>query len=207
VSVIDDNERLRRYYDENASIYDTWMRHYDRVMLGDRRWWLCQLAAGRTLELAVGTGLNLPHYAPQVELVAADYSPKMLDVARKRAQELGRKVEFRLEDAHALALPDGSFDTVLTTLFLSSVPEPTKAATEIHRVLRSGGRLLTLDHVRSSFPPLRWLERATERIVAARTGVHLDRDPVDYLPSIGFRLEREQRARLGVVQALVATKP
>lgn len=203
----DDNERLRSYYDANASIYDTWMRSYDRFMLGDARRRLCALAKGRTLEVAVGTGLNLPNYPAGIELVAVDYSPKMLEVAQRRAADLGRKVEFRIEDAHALSFLDATFDTVITTLFLSSVPDPRRAVEEIHRVLRPGGQLLTLDHVRSTVTPLAWVQRATEGWMAARTGVHLSRDPLDYLPVTGLVVDDEQRARLGVVQRVVARKP
>ena len=201
-----DNGALRRYYDDNASIYDDWMRSYDRLMLGNARRRICGLATGRTLELAVGTGLNLPHYPSEVELVAVDYSPKMLEIARSRAETLDVNIELRVEDAQALTFGDSAFDTVVTTLFLSSVPDPVLAAKEIYRVLRSGGALLALDHVRSNVAPISWLQRATERFVASRTGVHLGRDPLDYLPAVGFAIEREQRARLGVVQALVARK-
>lgn len=202
-----DNESLRRYYDEHASIYDRWMRSYDRFMLGDARARVCRQATGRTLELAVGTGLNLPHYPADADLVAVDYSPKMLAVARKRAAASGRLVELRVEDAHALTFSDGEFDTVVTTLFLSSAPDPRRAISEVFRVLRAGGRLLLLDHVRSTVPPVRWVERVTERFVAARTGVHLSRDPLDHLAAVGFTVDAERRARLGVLQELIARKP
>jgi ubiquinone/menaquinone biosynthesis C-methylase UbiE len=206
-SLAAENDALRHYYDANASTYDEWMRSYDRVMLGDARRRVCGLATGRTLELGVGTGLNLPHYPGGVDLVAVDYSPQMLDVARARAGAIGRAVDLRLEDAHALTLDDASFDTVVTTLFLSSAPDPGQVVTEIRRVLRGGGRVLVLDHVRSRRRPVAWVQRVTEPFVSSRTGVHLDRDPLDHLVTLGFDIEREQRARLGVVQAVVARKP
>lgn len=202
-----DNDALRAYYDAHASMYDRWMRSYDRVMLGDARSRVCRVASGRTLEIGVGTGLNLPHYRDSVDLVAVDFSPEMLGAARARAAAIGRDVDLRIEDAHALRLPDASFDTVVTTLFLSSAPDPARVVAEIHRVLRPGGRAVVLDHVRSRLGPLAWLQRVTEPFVATRTGVHLDRDPLDLLVPAGFEIDREQRARLGVVQALVARKP
>lgn len=80
-----ENERLRRYYEQSAAAYDGWMRHYDPAMLGDGRARLCARASGRTLELAVGTGLNLPHYPRDVDLTGIDLTPAMLDHAGRRA--------------------------------------------------------------------------------------------------------------------------
>ena len=160
----DDNDRLREYYDENAGIYDRWMDSYDRFMLGDGRARLCALASGRTLELAVGTGLNLPLYGDDVDVVGLDYSPKMLEVASARAARLGRAVELVVGDAHQLEFGDGEFDTVLTTLFLSSVPDDRAAAAEAFRVLKPGGRFLVIDHVRSNVAPVRWLEQRSANV-------------------------------------------
>jgi SAM-dependent methyltransferase len=75
--------RQRRFYDEYASAYDRWMRFYDHIMLGDARRRVCSRASGRTLELAVGAGLNLPNYPQGVRLTGVDLSPAVLAVARK----------------------------------------------------------------------------------------------------------------------------
>jgi ubiquinone/menaquinone biosynthesis C-methylase UbiE len=200
-------EDLRRYYDTNAGIYDRWMVSYDRFMLGDARGRIFGLARGRTLELAVGTGLNLAHYPSDVDLAGIDYSPEMVDRARQRARALGHEIDLRVADAHDLPFGDGEFDTVVTTLFLSSVPAPERAASEAFRVLRSGGRFLSLDHVRSRTALVAWVEGATERLIAARTGVHLSRDPLDYVGPLGFVVEPEQRSRLGIIEVLFARKP
>ena len=83
------NARLRRFYGQSAAGYDGWMRHYDRAMLGDGRRQLCAQASGRTLELAIGTGLNLPHYPRDVDLTGIDLTPAMLEIATRRARQLG----------------------------------------------------------------------------------------------------------------------
>lgn len=198
---------LRRYYDEHARHYDGWMASYDRWMLGDGRARLCARAAGRTLEVAVGTGLNLRHYPDSVEVTGVDYSPEMLAVARRRAAELGRAVALEEGDAHHLAFRDGSFDTVVTTLFLSSAPDPVGAASEMFRVLAEGGRLLCIDHVRSERLPVRLIERGVSRTVLRRTGVDLRRNPLDYLAEVGFALEHLTHAKLGFIQTIVAGRP
>ncbi len=198
---------LRRYYDEHARQYDGWMASYDRWMLGDGRARLCAHAKGRTLEVAVGTGLNLPHYPGDVELAGIDDSPAMLAIARCRATEVGRTVALEQGDAHDLPFPDRSFDTVVTTLFLSSAPDPVRAASEMFRVTASGGRLLCIDHVRSACVPVRLLELAVSRLARTRTGVDLRHNPLDYLTGLGFTLDDVKHAKLGFIQTIVASRP
>ena len=182
------------------------MRVYDRLLLGDRRASICGRARGRTLELAIGTGLNLPWYRPDVELVGIDLSASMLTIAAARARELGLDVELKLGDAQDLDLPDGSFDTVVATLLLSTIPDPRRACAEAWRVLKPGGQLLLLDHVRSPMAPVRWIQWLFDPLASRLFHVHLQRDPLDYLHALGFRIERCVRARGGLVEEVLATK-
>lgn len=201
-----DTEWLRRYYDDSASDYDGWMRYYDPVMLGDGRSRLCSRAIGRTLELAIGTGLNLPFYLPAVQLTGIDLSPAMLAIAERRANTLGLAANLRQGNAQALDFPDEYFDTVVATLLLSTIPDDRQTAAEAWRVLRPGGRLLILDHVRSLVRPVRWLEQLLNPIMSRRTGVHLLRNPLDYLAAVGFTTEWCNRTRWGIVEEIVARK-
>ena len=93
----------------------------ERILFEDGRQWACSRATGDVLEVAIGTGRNLPFYPPHVRLTAIEFSPAMLDIARKRAANPGRQiaaVDLRLGDAQALDLPDAAFDTVICTLSL-----------------------------------------------------------------------------------------
>jgi ubiquinone/menaquinone biosynthesis C-methylase UbiE len=203
----DDITRIREFYDSTATDYDQWLGYYERWMkLGEGRRRLLSRARGRTLEVGVGTGVNLPHYPPDVQLTAVDLSPGMLELARNRAQRLGLNVDLRIADAHQLGFDDDHFDTVVVTLVLSTVPACRRAATEIHRVLKPGGRLLVLDHVRSPIAPVRWIQRTIEPLVASYAGWHLTRDPLDYVESTGFTVESCSRSRLGMIEELVARK-
>lgn len=96
-----ETERLRRFYEKFARDYDRWMQFYDHLMLGDGRKRICSSARGETLELAIGTGLNLAFYPNDVQLTGIDLSPAMLANADRRAHELGLQVELRLGDARS----------------------------------------------------------------------------------------------------------
>src|SRR5262249_58179738 len=128
-------------------------------------------AGGGVLEVAIGTGLNLPHYPADVTITGIELSPAMLAIARRRATDLGRDVDLREGDAEHLPFDDGSFDTVVCALSLCTIPSPEAAVAEMRRVLAPGGRLLLLDHIGSTWPPIyagQWLiERITIRAAAA----------------------------------------
>ena len=131
----------------------------------------------------------------------------MLAIARRRATELGRDVDLRLGDAQALEFEDNSFDTVIITFGLCTIPDDRAAASEAHRVLRPRGRLVLLEHVRSPSLPRRAVERALDPLSVRFGADHLVRDPLDYLESVGFEIESVQRLKLGIVERVIARKP
>src|SRR6266567_2841371 len=136
--------RVRGLMDKLAPGYDRQMRFWEKLLFGGGREWVCSRARGDVLEIAIGTGRNLPYYAPDVRLTGVEFSPKMLAVAAARSRELGREVDLRLGDAQALEFPDESFDTVVFTLALCSIPDDRRAVGEAARVLRPGGTLVLL---------------------------------------------------------------
>ena len=108
---LEETEHIRRVYEREASNYDRNVKLPERLLFPGGREWACARAEGDVLEIAVGTGLNLPHYPDGVRLTGIDFVPGMLDIARWRAVELGRPVELRLGDAQALEFEDATFDT------------------------------------------------------------------------------------------------
>lgn len=199
--------RVRGFYDRSARTYDQWLGLYERVMgTAERRRHLLSRARGRTLEVGVGTGRNIAHYPADTELIGVDISRAMLQIARKRATRFGRPIELRIGDAQNLDFPDSSFDTVVAILFLSAVPDQHRAICEIRRVLRPGGRLLVLDHTRSTIAPARWLQRLLSPLVARLVRWEFMRDPVVDVTSAGFIVEEHQRSGLGMVEELVARR-
>jgi ubiquinone/menaquinone biosynthesis C-methylase UbiE len=159
------------------------------------------------LEVAIGTGLNLEHYPPDVRLTGIELSQDMLAIARRRANDLDRHVELRVGDAEALEMPSGTFDTVVCTFSLCAIPDHRRALAEMTRVLRPGGVLLLADHVASSSGMLRAGQRALELVTVPLGGEHFLRRPIEHVQAAGFRIEHHDRFTAGVVERLTARKP
>jgi ubiquinone/menaquinone biosynthesis C-methylase UbiE len=183
------------------------MRFWERVMFAGGRAWVCAQATGTTLEVGVGTGLNLTFYSAEVTLTGVDLSPAMLAVARDRAADFGRAVTLREGNAEHLSFPDGSFDTVVCTLALCSIPDDRAAIVETFRVLRPGGRLLLLDHVAAPNRLLRAGQRLFEVVTSRIAADYQTRRPLPMLQQAGFNIETSQRSRAGTVERLRAVKP
>jgi ubiquinone/menaquinone biosynthesis C-methylase UbiE len=201
------NRRRSAYWDKQAARYDRAMNFWDRHLFGDSRPWACGRAIGEVLEVAVGTGRNLPFYREGTRLTGVDWSPGMLAIARQRAADLGRQADLRPGDAQALDFPDSSFDTVLCALGLCAIPDDRRAVAEMARVLRPGGRLLLVDHVAASASALRAVQWLYERVTIPLAGEHFRRRPLAYVRELGFEVEETERFRLGIVERVCARKP
>ncbi len=202
-----ETERVRRHYDRNAGSYDQLIAWIERVLFGGGREWICSQVRGEVLEIAAGTGRNLPFYPEGVRLTAVELSPNMLEIARRRAGDLGIQAELRVGDVQELPFPDASFDTVVATLALCTIPDDRRAVTEAARVLRPGGLLLLLEHVRSSLLPVRILQRALNPLTVLIERDHLLREPLRHVWDAGLVVERLERSKLGLVERLAASKP
>jgi ubiquinone/menaquinone biosynthesis C-methylase UbiE len=200
-------QRLRRYWDRQAGSYDRVMERADRRFFGDTRAWVCSRATGDILEVAVGTGLNLPLYPDSGRLTGVEWSPAMLEAARRRATSLGRAVDLRIGDAQDLEFPDATFDTVVCTFGLCAIPDDRRALAEMVRVLRPGGRLLLADHVAGSAWPVRAGQWLADLITVPMAGEHYSRRPLPLVEALGLTVEERDRFRLGIVERLVARKP
>jgi ubiquinone/menaquinone biosynthesis C-methylase UbiE len=200
-------ERWRHYWDKHSASYDKQMRFFDRILFKDSRAWVCSKAAGETLEVGVGTGLNLPFYPGDVRLTGIDVSPAMLAIARRRAKDLNHPADLREADAHALPFADGSFDTVVCTFSLCAIPDERRAVAEMKRVLRPGGELLLADHIAGSAWPVRAVQRLLEVVTVPLGGEHFLRHPLEQVRAEGFDVQLQERFKLGIVERLAARKP
>ncbi len=144
-----------------AAFYDRMMAGTEKAGLGERRHDLLAAATGRVLEIGAGTGANLSHYPDGVtELVLTEPEEPMAKRLEAKASAAGLPATVVRAPAESLPFPDDSFDTAVCTLVLCTVRDPERALAEIGRVLKPGGRLLFLEHVRSDDPAVaRWQNR------------------------------------------------
>ncbi len=199
---------LRAVYDREAATYDRKVGLAERIALGDLRRAFGAELRGETLEVAIGSGLNLPHYPPAVtRAVGVDLSRGMLARAARRAGEFGRAVSLVQADAELLPFPDGSFDTVAISLALCTVPNPALALQELGRVCRPDGRIVLLEHVRSPVAPVYAVERLLSPLQERIIGCHLTRQTAEVARGVGLTIRSERRRVFGVVRLVVAEMP
>ena len=200
-------ERVRRHYDRSAESYDRLIVWAEKAFFGGGREWVCSHARGEVLEIAPGTGRNLPFYPEDVRLTAVELSPRMLAIARGQARELGVEADLRSGDAQDLPFKSASFDTVVATLALCTIPDDHRAVVEAARVLRPGGRLLLLEHVRSPLLPVRLLQSILNPLSVLLQQDHLLREPLRHVGAAGLVVEQLERSKWGIVERLAARKP
>lgn len=171
-----------------ALLYDLAMWPAERFYLGRLRRELLGAATGRVLEIGAGTGANARHYPVSPRVVLAEPHAAML----ARAPAVGaRRV---VAPAELLPFPSASFDTVVSTLVLCTVQDPGAALSETRRVLRPGGRLLLLEHVRSQDARAAAIQsRLTPSWSRIARGCHLNRDTLRAVDSAGFRVQTSRR--------------
>src|SRR6201986_2860465 len=150
------------------------------------REWSCAQADGDVLEVAVGTGRNLPYYQRVQSLTGIDLSPGMVAVARPRALGLGISADLRAGNAEALEFGDATFDTVVCTISLCNIPDDRAAIREMYRVLKPGGRLGLLPHGPGAPPGLRVGQWRLEQVTGGRNGDYQPRRPLPLVEAQGF---------------------
>ncbi|MBA4244958.1 MAG: SAM-dependent methyltransferase [Pseudomonas sp.] len=149
------------------------------------------LARGRVLEIGIGSGLNLSFYdAQRVEVVVGvDPSAEMQALARERAARCQVPVEMIALELGQIQAADASFDDIVCTFTLCTIPDAIAALGEMRRVLKPGGRLLFCEHgLAPDLPVVRWQKRLTPLWKPLAGGCHLDRDIPALIEAGGFHI-------------------
>jgi ubiquinone/menaquinone biosynthesis C-methylase UbiE len=200
------NTDQRQVWDKHAPDYDKKITFGERNLLGGGREWICSRATGNVLEVAIGTGRNLPFYPAGVRITGIEISPGMLAFARQRARDLGIQAELSEGDAEALPFQDNTFDTVVCALSLCTIPDHAKAIGEMARVLKPGGKLLLLDHIGSRWWPVWAIQRFIE-LFTARSGDYQTRRPLPMLAPAGLQVVESEQLKWGTIERVAAIKP
>jgi ubiquinone/menaquinone biosynthesis C-methylase UbiE len=172
-----------------AALYDHIGASMERRWMGGRRRRLLAGARGAVLEIGGGTGANLVHYRDVDRVTIAEPDTFMRSRIGPKLEDVRVPVEVSSAGAEALPFPDGSFDTVVSTLVMCTVPDQAAVLDEVRRVLRPGGRLLFIEHVRAAGSMARWQDRLEPLWRRLLGGCHPNRDTVAAIEEAGFEIE------------------
>jgi ubiquinone/menaquinone biosynthesis C-methylase UbiE len=197
----------RARYNRIAPIYDALEAFTERAAFDAwRRELWAAVPAGRVLEVGVGTGKNLPYYPAGAQVTAIDLSERMLERARRRAADLGTQVDLRLMDAQRLEFPDGAFDAAVATFVFCSVPDPLLGLRELGRVVRPGGDIWLLEHMRVDRPVIGRLMDLFNPLVVRVMGANINRRTVENVRRAGLTVVEVEHLR-GELVRLIHARP
>ncbi len=200
--------QTRARYDRLAPFYDLMETLIERLAFARWRKELWSLVGGqRLLEVGVGTGKNTPYYPQGVKVAAIDLSPQMLARARRRGKGREEKIDLYLMDAEDLAFPDDTFDTVVASFVFCSVPDPVRGLREQARVVRPGGRIVLLEHMRSNIPLLGRLMDFLNPLIVRLTGANINRPTLENIRKAGLEVEEERELSPAGIVKLIVAKP
>ena len=147
-----------------------------------------QVRGEKVLEIGVGTGQNIPFYPSNINISAIDLSENMLAKAVRQADNISRSVDFQLMDVESLNFPDNSFDTALATFVFCSVPDPVNGLKELGRVVKPGGDIWLLEHVRVNRPIIGSLMDLLNPLIVRMMGANINRQTVENIEIAGLKI-------------------
>jgi ubiquinone/menaquinone biosynthesis C-methylase UbiE len=181
----------RKRYNRIAPVYDLMEGLVEKSHFSKWRELLWSKIEGKKiLEIGVGTGKNFLYYPIGKDITAIDFSDRMLNQAKLKAEKLQISVNLQQMDVQDLEFEDDAFDTVVATFVFCSVPDPIKGLKEIKRVCKSGGKVLLLEHVLSDNRFLAFLMNMVNPLVVITMGPHINRKTVENVSISGLKVEK-----------------
>lgn len=187
-------------FDKQADMYD---KKRTKLEFGPYRKQLLRSVRGRVLELGVGAGANFPFYGRGLELTAVDFSPVMLEKARAANEQLyGLNVDFIQSDVDRLAIPDDSYDTIVSTLTLCAYEQPDKVLERLSSWCKPDGQILLMEHGLSANRAIAFAQRKLNPIGCKVTGCHHNRDILELVSRAKLKVIRAERHYAGMLHLL-----
>lgn len=203
---MESTEKIRKRYNRNARFYNLMSSMMEKGRMSQWRKAIWQEAQGKILEIGVGTGQNIIYYPENADITAIDFSENMLEKAKEKADNMGKKINLRLMDVQSLDFPDNTFDTVITTCVFCSVPDPIKGLLELKRVCKNDGKIIMLEHVRSKRMILGPLMDIFNPLTVLIAGANINRDTVGNLKKAGLDVQIENNLALDIVKHITCVK-
>ncbi|MDY0076316.1 MAG: class I SAM-dependent methyltransferase [Bacteroidales bacterium] len=179
--------KIKKRYNRVAGMYDILEAPMEGIFSTWRRQMLKDVS-GKTLEIGIGTGKNIPYYPENIDLTGIDFSEKMISKAKEKVSG-SKNIQLLEMDAQQMQFDDNTFDTVVTSCVFCSVPDPVQGLKEIRRVCKNGGKIFMLEHVRSDKKMLGPLMDAFNFIPLHLVGANINRETYQNLLKAGFQAE------------------
>ena len=196
-------ETIKRRYNRTALVYD-WM---DFMISDTMRRQVIGMARGKVLEVGVGTGKNLPFYPPECQVTGIDFSPGMLERARKKTKALTLNITLLEMGAQNLIFTNDTFDTVVATCVFCSVPDSVKGFKENKRVCKPEGQIILLEHVRSEHPLWGKIMDILNPISLYMVGSNINRRTVDNAKIAGLNIHKITDLSKSKILKLIVASP
>jgi len=195
-------EEITQSYNKYARWYDILEKIPEILGISRVRKTLFRKASGEVLEVAAGTGNNLRHYPKDCKITLIDLSRSMLNIASEKARKQKLNISIREMDAESLEFPENAFDTVVDSLSLCTLTQPVQALREMARVCKPNGRILLLEHGRSSKEGLaRWQDKKAEKH-AKRFGCNWNRNILGLVGEANLEIVSSKQYCFGVFHAI-----
>jgi demethylmenaquinone methyltransferase/2-methoxy-6-polyprenyl-1,4-benzoquinol methylase len=186
-------QKTKKRYDRFSRFYDGMEVFVEKRLFKNFRKETLGKLNGKMLEIGVGTGKNLPHYNSKAEVTGIDLSSGMLEKAKVKGEKLKLDVKLYEMDAQKLKFKNNSFDYVVGSFVLCSIPDPVKALKEIRRVVKPKGKIIFLEHVLSKYKLLAFWEHLHNPITSQVFGFNVNRDTKQNIIKSGLDINYDER--------------